>query len=803
MPDIISPEEYFIQLLESQRDINTHIHSLEPSTPIYLFEIDLTDIKPATKDYGNLSGPIKKGILRIHNDFNLFNINRGIIIFGKDIDGSPNYYFPFPVYGEQFDITSNGTIPAPKLKISSQFLDDEYNSFFKYLRMQINELKDLAGAKVTRRKTFARYLPGDNFVGGVNPFQDLIDVPWASRDGDVLSVRTTKNIPTNSLVWAIYYPEISLASNFADVSNKAIFTSPKTDDGLEIYGGIKQNFYTNSSDHFKLTYSNDLNNALNLNEIFSSNVFIFDAKKSNINYFFTNNNYLKNIYDNNYLKYVVNKKYISGKNLVTESSNIESISFETNIGLNSGELNHFISIRERFENLKDFSYSKFISADYTGAEILFSESIKNPVDLFALSINTGFFTGLNPVSKETVNFVSLKNNYNFGAATSGDINITLPISFNTNPKIIFNAQSNGNNEFFNYKVSNISSTGLKLTCYNTGNLNTPLNTQYYQILMTDYIIEEGIPSGVPQIFNTVNNLGGDILNIDVRNIFANELELTPDIYYIDRKAQEDKSSITYDLASLLDVEGVKLPSRLLLSKNCPFAYRGEGCLYEYGSTNVKPGRLTKIHSGIYGEVIGNCNRSTSENSSMSVTPIEEYQKAKGIKFAPPVADENDKTFLKLENSIHNLEYHFAGLTELKDKEYWSINATGYNIGDFVYVQKNYINYYFVCRTNHQPSSLNAPPNTGYWIADTCSKTLNGCRLRWKNNPNFPESKISGVGIFTGISSQNLSLVESRDLIFKETVQAPLDVDGNQLIGILPFGGFPSVQGKYNSQQAQE
>ena len=89
MPDTISPEEYFIQLLESQRDINTHIHSLEPSTPIYLFEIDLTDIKPATKDYGNLSGPIKKGVLRIHNDFNLFNINRGIIIFGKDADGNP------------------------------------------------------------------------------------------------------------------------------------------------------------------------------------------------------------------------------------------------------------------------------------------------------------------------------------------------------------------------------------------------------------------------------------------------------------------------------------------------------------------------------------------------------------------------------------------------------------------------------------------------------------------------------------------------------------------------------------------
>ena len=321
--------------------------------------------------------------------------------------------------------------------------------------------------------------------------------------------------------------------------------------------------------------------------------------------------------------------------------------------------------------------------------------------------------------------------------------------------------------------------------------------------MTDYIVEEGIPSGVPQILNTINNLGGDISNIDTRNIFSNELELTPDIYYIDRKSIEDKVSITYDLASLLDVEGVKLPSRLLLSKNCPFAYRGEGCLYEYGSTNVKPGRLTKAHSGIYGEVIGDCRVSTAEFNSMSVTPIQEYQKAKGIKFAPPVADENDRTFLKLEGSIMNTEYYFSGITELKDKEYWSLNATGYSVGDFVYVQKNNINYYFVCRADHQPNALNAPPNTGYWISDACSKTLNGCRLRWKHNPNFPKSRISGIALITGVSSQNLEFVESRDLIFTETIQAPLDVDGNQLVGILPFGGFPSVQGKYNSQQAQD
>ena len=122
----ISASEYFLQALEAQRSINSHIHEIEPTTPIYLFEIDLNEIKPATMSYPGTNGPVKDGVIRVHNDFNLFNINRGIIKWRG------NLFFPFPVYGEQFDITSNGTIPTPKVKFSSQFLDDEFNSFYNF-----------------------------------------------------------------------------------------------------------------------------------------------------------------------------------------------------------------------------------------------------------------------------------------------------------------------------------------------------------------------------------------------------------------------------------------------------------------------------------------------------------------------------------------------------------------------------------------------------------------------------------------------------------------------------------------------
>jgi len=187
----IQPAEYFLQALEAQRSINSHIHEIEPSTPIFLYEIDLNEIKPASVSYPNKNGPVKDGVIRVHNDFNLFNINRGVIYWRG------NYYFPFPIYGEQFDITSNGTIPTPRIKFSSQFLDDEFNSFYKYIRMQINELKDIVGSKVTRRKTFVRYLSPNNFPAGVNPFNNFTDTPWASRAGDTLTVRSLERPPIN------------------------------------------------------------------------------------------------------------------------------------------------------------------------------------------------------------------------------------------------------------------------------------------------------------------------------------------------------------------------------------------------------------------------------------------------------------------------------------------------------------------------------------------------------------------------------------------------------------------------------
>ena len=52
-----------------------------------------------------------------------------------------------------------------------------------------------------------------------------------------------------------------------------------------------------------------------------------------------------------------------------------------------------------------------------------------------------------------------------------------------------------------------------------------------------------------------------------------------DIYYIERKVRENSLSITFQLASPLDLEGLQLPKRVITQNYCVWKYRGDECGY--------------------------------------------------------------------------------------------------------------------------------------------------------------------------------------------------------------------------------
>ena len=174
-------------------------------------------------------------------------------------------------------------------------------------------------------------------------------------------------------------------------------------------------------------------------------------------------------------------------------------------------------------------------------------------------------------------------------------------------------------------------------------------------------------------------------------------ELPRDVFFVERKASEDKTSITYELSSSLDVEGVKLPRRVVTASKCGFTYRGCGCFYEGDGNSAQ---------SLADHVYKKCGIRRTD-----LTLPED---------APPVATINDQNIKDM-----------IGVSEFVFKGRYSSKAF-YESGDYIYMEKNGVRYYFVAKVDI-PATENteySPPNPDFWIADLCSKTLQGCRKRW-------------------------------------------------------------------------
>lgn len=74
----------------------------------------------------------------------------------------------------------------------------------------------------------------------------------------------------------------------------------------------------------------------------------------------------------------------------------------------------------------------------------------------------------------------------------------------------------------------------------------------------------------------------------VRRIGSNSVQASydanahhaPDEWFINRKAEETKLSVSWELASVFDNEGITLPRRRIYANYCPFVYRGPECQWD-------------------------------------------------------------------------------------------------------------------------------------------------------------------------------------------------------------------------------
>lgn len=138
---------------KAQSNLNKQLISLTPDALIDMYEIDFSSLQPNFDELKDLYG-INIGAETVYRFCPMINGTNPIIWQGYS-------YQPLPVKMEGFEQKSDGRLPRPKLIIANP------EGLFSKIA---HSNQDFANCKVTRKRTYARFLDNDNFINGENPF---------------------------------------------------------------------------------------------------------------------------------------------------------------------------------------------------------------------------------------------------------------------------------------------------------------------------------------------------------------------------------------------------------------------------------------------------------------------------------------------------------------------------------------------------------------------------------------------------------------------------------------------------------
>lgn len=144
------------------------IYQLKPNNLVTLYELDLS---PCIGRYGATTSDIYRWC-------------DGVNELGNDIEWNGNTYTRYPIQTSGFDRQGNGTIPRPKL------IAGNYGGIIGDLAREYN---DIIGARLTRTRTFAKYLDSSNFPAK-NSFVKSNDLTHSKWIKDNITVTQNSNI---------------------------------------------------------------------------------------------------------------------------------------------------------------------------------------------------------------------------------------------------------------------------------------------------------------------------------------------------------------------------------------------------------------------------------------------------------------------------------------------------------------------------------------------------------------------------------------------------------------------------------
>lgn len=174
-------------------------------------------------------------------------------------------------------------------------------------------------------------------------------------------------------------------------------------------------------------------------------------------------------------------------------------------------------------------------------------------------------------------------------------------------------------------------------------------------------------------------------NTDNNN--ANSPEFPPQTFYIDRIASENNIFVAFELASPFDIEGAKLPHRVVIGKYCPWQYQG-------------------VELGLGGGCTWPLNNQ-------------------------PFADPNNKgLYFKSDDSLISRD-----LSQTSAINTWS-SSTTYSATNKAFTTDTVNGYTHTRVWEAIFTNSNKDPRTykKYWKRiDLCGKTLNSCKKRFQGN----------------------------------------------------------------------
>jgi len=218
---------------------------------------------------------------------------------------------------------------------------------------------------------------------------------------------------------------------------------------------------------------------------------------------------------------------------------------------------------------------------------------------------------------------------------------------------------------------------------------------------------------------------------DDSTISSPPIEFPSEKFLIDRIASENKVSIKFELASVMDLEGVKLPNRIVVGKYCNWEYQGVanyrgGCTWAANS-QIKIGTTDyTAYFSIDDEPIVPSTETFTTWTSGTTTKNTLVSKTEAINGSNYTIRwrANVNTASEPQLDVKNADWTRVRIYTA----YGSGTAYTYNSDDYQYVESG-STIWRLART----STGNTPSaDSIYWIrGDVCGKILDSCKCRFQ------------------------------------------------------------------------